>query len=634
MEALSHGQYEPLKSQPSQPLAELHSSTRKFYIRQATSALQYICESIAPGQGPTLFDEVIMNNKPRMQSNIITDALTETVIEAYKKADDHNTRNQILSLIANKYTKSELLALIDGLSVYKIDMARRHASTHGPGQYITPPKVTRVRLTKGKLQHFIEFISTPCYLQTVGFGSKVLKLSSGVQVKVPKVIRTMIASRLINAYSLYCEENSLKVPSRATLFKIIKACAASQLKSMHGLDNHASEGLVGIEVLEKVIDKLVENGLQLEKATELKKQLNTMRSFLKHDFQTHLSSSSTCIHHCIQYALSEKAVCDHEHTEYCISCENLDKTKQSVQQCFNSLPFSDEQTREEVQYDIENSLDKVINWRNHCIRSINQDRCKSDLLKEMKENQVLIIADWAMKYLPQTFRETQTEWYGKQGISWHITCALFPEAKRENDDSEKTYDIRSFVHLVENGTQGWYSVSQIFHHTFFMLKEQNPKLTELFIKTDNAGCYHSLPLMSYLWKNRHEMGITVKEFNFSEVQSGKDICDARTGSCRLHILNYINEGHNVTDVYEMKNALESQGGVVNTYVSIIDVDMAKQPALSGQLKSCSISQFNNFIFDEGLRNFKAYGIGEEQISSHSLEAISKNMPENCGYQVI
>ena len=54
----------------------------------------------------------------------------------------------------------------------------------------------------------------------------------------------MITTRFINAYSLYCEENSLKVPSCATLFKTIKACAASQLKSMHGFDNHASEGLV------------------------------------------------------------------------------------------------------------------------------------------------------------------------------------------------------------------------------------------------------------------------------------------------------------------------------------------------------------------------------------------------------
>ena len=100
---------------------------------------------------------------------------------------------------------------------------------------------------------------------------------------------------------------------------------------------------------------------------------------------------------------------------------------------------------------------------------------------------------------------------------------MFPEAKGDNDDSEKTYDIRSCVHLVQNGAKERYSVSQIFHHKFFMLKEQNPKLTEVFIKTDNAGCSHSLPLKSYLWKNRNQMGITVKEFNFSEVQSGKDI---------------------------------------------------------------------------------------------------------------
>lgn len=126
----------------------------------------------------------------------------------------------------------------------------------------------------------------------------------------------------------------------------------------------------------------------------------------------------------------------------------------------------------------------------------------------------------------------------------------------------------------------------------------------------------------------------MKEFNFRKVQSGKDICDARTGSCRLHILNYINEGHDVTDVFQMKNALESHGGVVNTYVSIIDVSMEKQPKLSGQLKGCFITQFNNFIFEEdGLRIFKAYGFGEERISTESLNAFSKHMSEICGYQV-
>lgn len=89
--------------------------------------------------------------------------------------------------------------------------------------------------------------------------------------------------------------------------------------------------------------------------------------FLKHDFQTNLSNSCTCIHHCMQYALSDKPICDHEHTNYCTTCENLDETKESIDQCFKGLSFSDEQIREELQYDIESSNEKIINWCNHCI---------------------------------------------------------------------------------------------------------------------------------------------------------------------------------------------------------------------------------------------------------------------------
>lgn len=141
--------------------------------------------------------------------------------------------------------------------------------------------------------------------------------------------------------------------------------------------------------------------------------------------------------------------------------------------------------------------------------------------------------------------------------------------------------------------------------------------------------------MVYLWKNRSVIDIIVKEFNFSEVQLGKDICDVRIGSCRLYIFNYINEGYDVIDVFQMKNVLESYGGVVNIYVLIIDVFMEKQLKLLGQLKGCFIIQFNNFIFEEdGLRIFKVYGFGEERILIESLNVIFKYMLEICGYQVI
>jgi hypothetical protein len=127
------------------------------------------------------------------------DSLTEAVVEAYSKAESHTTRVMLLSLIVNRYTKSDLESFIDGLTVYKIDSARNRAQAHGPETYITPPKVTRVRISKGRIQHFVQFTSATTYLQTKGFGSAHLKLSSGLEVKLPKVIRTMIASRLLTA---------------------------------------------------------------------------------------------------------------------------------------------------------------------------------------------------------------------------------------------------------------------------------------------------------------------------------------------------------------------------------------------------------------------------------------------------
>lgn len=109
------------------------------------------------------------------------------------------------------------------LYIHKIDKARKHTSTYGPSQYITPMKITRVRITKQHIQHFIEFISSLCYLQTVGFGSKILKLSSGIQVKVPKVIRTMIGSRLITVYTHIVKKTQFKCHSERHYLKSSKA---------------------------------------------------------------------------------------------------------------------------------------------------------------------------------------------------------------------------------------------------------------------------------------------------------------------------------------------------------------------------------------------------------------------------
>ena len=41
--------------------------------------------------------------------------------------------------------------------------------------------------------------------------------------------------------------------------------------------------------------------------------------------------------------------------------------------------------------------------------------------------------DWAMKFLPASFRETERDWFGKKAKSWHVTVAV---TKSEDEEIE------------------------------------------------------------------------------------------------------------------------------------------------------------------------------------------------------
>ena len=51
-----------------------------------------------------------------------------------------------------------------------------------------------------------------------------------------------------------------------------------------------------------------------------------------------------------------------------------------------------------------------------------------------------MIMDWAMKFLPTSYRETQRNWFGKKGRPWHITVAI---TKADNEEIEERLRLRS-----------------------------------------------------------------------------------------------------------------------------------------------------------------------------------------------
>ncbi|KAK3710375.1 hypothetical protein QZH41_012298, partial [Actinostola sp. cb2023] len=106
-----------------------------------------------------------------------------------------------------------------------------------------------------------------------------------------------------------------------------------------------------------------------------------------------------------------------------------------MEQSYSSFPVarSGSDQCDELQHDIESVIPKIDEWKSHILRAAHQDTAKSTIIENLTTSQVLIIMDWAMKYLPSTFRETQRDWIGKKEKSWHVSVAI---TKEENGEIE------------------------------------------------------------------------------------------------------------------------------------------------------------------------------------------------------
>jgi hypothetical protein len=101
---------------------------------------------------------------------------------------------------------------------------------------------------------------------------------------------------------------------------------------------------------------------------------------------------------------------------------------------------------------------------------------------------VLITQDWAMKFLPQKYRETQADWFAKRGISWHISVIVRKlEGKLQH---------QAFVHIVTNTSQDNTTIVEILRHTLRELKKENPDILSAFLRQNNAGCYHNTKVLA------------------------------------------------------------------------------------------------------------------------------------------
>ena len=114
-----------------------------------------------------------------------------------------------------------------------------------------------------------------------------------------------------------------------------------------------------------------------------------------------------------------------------------------------------------------------------------------------------------MKFVQIKFREKQSEWLGKQGISWrHIRSVI------SKDTEKQTNIVTSYVHLFNSCIQDWFSVASIVEDFLQNVKLNQPNVSHAYLHSDEAGYYDNNLLVAAL-----NMLVTELVFRFDSMIS-------------------------------------------------------------------------------------------------------------------
>ncbi|XP_078364808.1 uncharacterized protein LOC144649227 [Oculina patagonica] len=268
--------------------------------------------------------------------------------------------------------------------------------------------------------------------QDTAYSTSKITLDSGVELVVPKPIRKLIPARIIAQYTKICDESGFKPASVRTLFRILEVCPASTRKSLQGLDNYTADGSEAFENLEEVISKLYDGGMPDSKADRLRSLALSCKRYLKQDYSTHVVNDLTSDNfsvspdHCRFFALSDpkkeqlKQSCTHSHLLECDRCQELRDLFLSLEEEIGKISEQCTMASDDIcdlRFLLDDSKDKIEQWKAHILRSVNQEEGKQEVLDQLQPTEALLVEDWAIKFLPLHFREKSAEFYGKRGMS-------------------------------------------------------------------------------------------------------------------------------------------------------------------------------------------------------------------------
>jgi hypothetical protein len=214
---------------------------------------------------------------------------------------------------------------------------------------------------------------------------------------------------------------------------------------------------------------------------------------------------------------------------------------------------------------------------------------------------IMITGDWAMKFLSLKYREAMVDWFGKKGIAWHGLWVVW------YDQDSKEFKHYHINQISNESKEDGELVAQDIATAILAHQTMHPQHTGVMLRTDGAGCYNGISLMSrlaYMW---HQHGFKIVDHSTGECGGGKCEVDRNFSVDKANVGKGVIAAmgsSDVTDARSLVDVLNARRTDKNNSVSYVTKAVREavndQPVKSievdkGKLQSKS---FREFTYDD------------------------------------
>ena len=166
-------------------------------------------------------------------------------------------------------------------------------------------------------------------------------------------------------------------------------------------------------------------------------------------------------------------------------------------------------------------------------------------------------------------------------------------------------EVQTYAHLFDYYQQDWFAVCSIFENLLKNILASRPLTYSVFLRSDEAGCYHNNALIASLKDVGQRLGVQVKRYDYSEPAYGKDVCDRILCPMKSSIRCYCDEGHDINCAANMRTTLFERPVRI---ASVCVIDEKKNNLKVNKIDG--FSKLHNLTCDDkGLRVWRSYDIG-------------------------